>query len=357
MEGSEFKLLLQCCRSSFAPDAAREVQRLSTHVDWLTFSRLVRRHRVQGLIAQAFYKSDFAAPPAITERIADDATEVAQANLRFADASTRLREGFDHAAIPVLFVKGLSLSALAYGDPFVKMSADIDILIDESDLEASAELLKELGYCLVLPRDRKISTWHRRHKESVWSDPEGDVMIELHTRLADHPTLIPQIGMTSSRQEVEIGPGRTLPTLNTNDLITYLFVHGSSSAWFRLKWIVDVAALIRASGANLEVIYNDARRAGAGRAAAQALLLAARLSLLTLPSGLQAELQAGPTGRLLARLALSQLLAFEEPTRRPFGTATIHLNQLLVLPGWKPKLSELTRQAAEILGRPHRGRE
>ena len=352
MDAPEFKLLVACCRASYFAGAAIEIERLSAHADWPAFLRLARRHRVQGLVAQAFYISSVSPPALIAEAMADDAVAIAEANLRCANTSIRLLEQFQRSSIPLRYVKGLSLSALAYDDPFRKMSSDIDILVAPCDIARSADALRHLGFRPIVPRDRPsvdLARWHRRHKESIWRSPDDAVVVELHSRLADHPALIPGIGMDSPQQLVQIGENRRLPTLSTSHLLSYLCVHGASSAWFRLKWIADFVALLNASGITVEDAYRDARRRGAGRAPAQALLLADGLSLLALPDGLKAELKSDPASRLLANVALRQLLTAKEPTQRLLGTATIHLSQALLLPGLKFKSAEISRQLSDIL--------
>ena len=105
------------------------------------------------------------------------------------------------------------------------------------------------------------------------------------------------------------------------------------------------------SGASIEEVYGHAQASGAGRAPAQALLLADRLSLLRLSASLRRELEADPASRLLTGIAVEQLLALREPTERAFGTGSIHMSQPLLLPGWRFKFSEVARQIVEIFDR------
>jgi hypothetical protein len=143
-----------------------------------------------------------------------------------------------------------------------------------------------------------------------------------------------------------------LPTLGPDDLFAYLCVHGSSSAWFRLKWIVDLAAFVRRSGSAIEHLYRESQIRHAGRAAAQALLLAQRLSLLDLPAALRQRLQADVTNRLLAGVAARQLSRTSEPTQRMLGTVSIRLSQPLLAPGWRFTVTEALRQLQDVLDRP-----
>ena len=93
---------------------------------------------------------------------------------------------------------------------------------------------------------------------------------------------------------------------------------------------------------------------GAGRAAGQALLLADRLFAIRLSPALRATLRGDRTVRWLAEIAFAQLAGRRdllEPTECRLGTVSIHGSQLLLRPGWRPLLSELGRQASDLLGR------
>jgi hypothetical protein len=346
----ELQLAIACGRYSFSAARRDEVRRLASKVDWKSFLRVICRHRIQGLAARALRLANVSPPHEVSERIRAEVTAIATANLRAAYESRRILERFDRSGIPVLFMKGLSLSALAYGDPFLKMSSDIDILIDLDDLEDAATVLREIGYIQMVPsRSNSLLAWHGRRKESVWRSDATNTFVELHTRLSDNRALIPEIGMQSPRQDVPITSAICLPTLNLNDLLAYLCVHGASSAWFRLKWIIDLAALLHRSETDISTFYASAMARGAGRATAQALLLAEEFQRLQIPESIRGEILADRSNRLLARVASSQLRATEEPTTRILGTASIHLSQALLLKGWRFKGSEVARQIADVL--------
>jgi hypothetical protein len=153
---------------------------------------------------------------------------------------------------------------------------------------------------------------------------------------------------------VDVGGGVRVPTLADDELFAYLAVHGASSAWFRLKWIADLAGFLHEwEAARIERTYRFSQELDAGRATGQALLIADRLfGTLKLNTALREALECdGPTRRL-ARLALRQLTGEPaEPTARWGGTLAIHRTQFALLPGLSYKLGELARQAGQLTWR------
>lgn len=321
-------------------------------IDWPRFAAVVERHRVAGLVWHALVRAKAKVPPEVRKTLSAAASAIAMQNLELAAASIRLKRDLDAAGIPVLFLKGVTLGQLAYGDVALKMGWDIDILIPPERLDDTAAVLERADFHLTspaLPPGRaRLVDWHGVWKESVWRDAAG-AHVELHTRLADNPALIPEIDCKSPRQDVDV-VGHILPTLRTEDLFAYLCVHGASSSWFRLKWIADLAALISpCADSEIDRLYRASQRLGAGRAAAQALLLAGHLFDTKVSMELAEELRSDRINRWLFAGALRKMagrsVAAELHATR-FGTATIHLMQLGLLPGWRYKFSEIKRQTA-----------
>jgi hypothetical protein len=348
----ELAFVVGCCRSAFAAAPSQSPE--NGALDWGRVLRLARFHRVQGLVSHSIRGGHADVPKATAEQLFDDASSIASSNLRAAAECAELLQSFERRGIPLLFVKGLTLAKLAYGTIVTKSAVDIDLLIASCDLDETAALLRERGYRLVEPRDeRALGRAHVLRKESNWHRAEPPLQIDLHTRLADNARLIPAIGIESPRNIVEVAQGITLPTLARDELFAYLAVHGASSAWFRLKWITDFAALL--SREPVEQIPRLCRRSlelGAGRATAQALMLADTLygTLERLPD-LKEELFEDAVTRWLYSAAWQLLRRNEpvEPTARPFGTLPIHLTQLGLLHGWHFPLAEAVRQARAAL--------
>jgi hypothetical protein len=355
----EFQLVAACCRWPPSPARDEAVLAAADGVDWALAARIAERHRVEGLAWNALRLAGAAVPDEAAERLRTAADRIARQNLGLTAESLRLSARLEAAAVRHHFVKGITLGALVYGSVGPKMGWDIDLLVEPAAVEAAASVLETAGYRLVIPsgpRARgRLRLWHDHWKESVWARAEGGVHVELHTRLADNPMLLTEVGPDSRRAPVEVAPGKTLPTLQTDELFAYLCVHGASSAWFRLKWIADVGALLGTrEPAEIERLYRRSQALGAGRSAAQALLLCERLFGMALPPALAGELRSGRTNRWLLTVALRKLAGRSVATELQdtrLGTATIHLMQLALLPGLRFKLGELGRQLVNPVDR------
>lgn len=341
---AEFQLVVNACRANFTQADGAGAASVPPLLDWSEVLRIARRHRVQGLVWGGLDKPRGGIDEPAAQTLAREAAAVASTSLRAAAECGRLVGAAAQQGVDLLFLKGILIASLVYRDPFLKMAADIDILVAQQQLGRAAELLERLGYVLVNPRRGSLEAWHSRRKESVWFNATLAIHLDLHTGLSDSPNLIPDVGLTSPRQEVKVA-GALLPTLRSEEQFAYLCVHGASSAWFRLKWITDLAALLEGfSGARVAHFYDCSQRLGSGRAAAQALLLAETLYGTARGTALIADLRRDRANLRLERLALRQLQSPGEPTASRLGTWGIHLNQLLLKPGIGFKAGEIMRQ-------------
>lgn len=357
----EFRFVAACCRAAFEAGTIHQIEPAIVRVaelDWPLVLRLARFHRVQGLMSKGLGKTKASLPADVGAALAGDSQAIAAHNLKAMLGCRVLAKELQLADLPFLHVKGLTLAQLAYGESLSKVGADIDILVPQDQILRCARILSGLGYELTDPPPAidfaRLRSWHKTQKESQWRHIGSALQVDLHSRLADNPRLIPAIDTHSPQQMVEVSCGTVLPTLADEQMFAYLAVHGSSSAWFRLKWITDFTAFIHAKGTDrLEEFYSHSLKLSAGRAGGQALLLADKVfGLLSDFPRLRTELARDWKNRWLADLAFTQLVHRREPaepTKQIFGTARIHYSQLAIGRGAIFPLSELARQLNAFL--------
>jgi len=342
---AELKLLVKLCAAAIRGEQARGV---GDDHDWPRLLELARRHRVQGLAwlgLSGESESNFPQAAALFE----EAKEIARQNLLTVAAAARLRDEFDEKGLNLIFLKGLTLGALAHPQAMLKMSTDVDVLVDPAEIDAAERCLENLGYQPEGQR-RSVSRRAALAKEWVWIGRD-EVVLDLHARLADNPALLLSIGARSRTQGVEVSPGIILPTLTCEELFAYLCVHGTSSAWFRLKWAADLAAFLRGcSGPEIEQIYQASRALNAGRCPEVALLVVEELFGPLVPENLVSEARRDPLSRLLAQVSLRELAKVREPLERPLGTLSIHFAQMFMDRGFAFPLQEFHRQFSTVVG-------
>lgn len=354
---SEFRLVAACCQ--WPAGNAEALKSLARDISWPRIERIAQRHRVEGLVWHGLQAAQLTVPEATATSLANAASIIARDNMLMASESLRLHALFKGSAVPILFLKGLALGQLAYGTIAVKQGWDIDLLVPPETLSLAARLLSNAGYAILTPSppfsDSALARWHRSSKESVWRHVEKNTFVELHTALVDNDRLLPGLNARSPAQLVEILPGHALPTLEGDALFSYLCVHGASSAWFRLKWLADLAALIGQAGSpEIDRLFEQSQELGAGRAAAQAVLLARFLFDAPVGDETQRRLWSDRRNRWLFRLALGLMAGRYETVElhdRRFATLPIHLTQLALRPGLRFGLSEGVRQIGSLVRR------
>jgi hypothetical protein len=171
------------------------------------------------------------------------------------------------------------------------------------------------------------------------------VQIELHWRLFLNPYTMAEDSIMEASRVVPLTASEGLRTLGEEDLFAYLCMHGALHWWYRLKWLADVNALLAsASEDGVARLVRAAEVRGAGRAAAQALVLCRRLLGTPLPDRLMATIAKGATVRWLEATALRAMTAGQgelEPREERFGTTRGSLSTFLFGRSWRYRLAEL----------------
>jgi hypothetical protein len=315
---AEFILAAACCRwprDDARVHAIREAARLP--IDWLRFLRVLGRHRVWSLAEDGLRQAGVSLPAEAASQLGALARRISRQNLAMARESLRLQRLFDGAGIRMAFIKGVSLSILAYGNLALKHGRDIDLVISPADIESSTAVLKDAGYALCEPAPTldhaQRALLIRYFKHFAFRHLETGSEVELHWRLHYNSVLFTGIDVLSFPQKVDFGDTSFIRTLNRDHLCIYLSVHGAAHSWSRLKWLADFAALLGGqSDGEIARLYCLAQAAGAARCFGQALLLRERLLGVRVPSTLSQELRSRRSVDMLEALALNAMLRGNE---------------------------------------------
>jgi hypothetical protein len=267
----EFELVLACLRwPQEAADGDRIRSLAQQPLRWFHLLEIVQHHKVVPLFSRNL--NTFAAgyipdDPAAALR----AGSVANAHdclQRTADLFA-LNRLFREQQIDLRIFKGIPLAITAFHDPTLRDTGDIDLLVAEKDIFPAGEILRAQGYLRFEPQTeltpRRLRSYLAHQKDFSFEHPETGLVIDLHWRLFRNPWLPANARFDQVGEDwINLGSER-IPTLPAPKLLVYLCVHGALDGWLRLKWLADIAALLRTMDAQ------QLRSAAALAAAQQAL--------------------------------------------------------------------------------------
>lgn len=312
----EVELLFLLARTHVTPEtAARVGTLLGRGVDWFSLMREAVSHDVLPLVySQLRTVGRGAVPDAILDELARYFDHHVRRNRRLAEELRRLLAALDARAIPTLAFKGPTLAAAAYGDLALRSFCDVDFLIRRRDALLAKAVFLDAGYALETPLDRRGFPVERGKSEYAFAHESDGSIAELRWRLTPPDMRVSfDFEYLEGRHRSVTVDGTPVPTLTAEDTLLLLCVHANQHYWGGLKWICDVAELIRATpGMDWRRVAAGARRLGSRRMVALGLRLALDYLDAPLPGEMADALRKDARATRLAS-AVSRDLLTEEP--------------------------------------------
>src|SRR6188474_768539 len=150
----ETALLCLCARRSAQSARVVVANEDSAAVDWDRLLAIAARHGVSGLLLAPLRSSALPVPAGIVDRLETHHIEVTGQNLKLTMQLVELLALLARHDIRALAFKGPTLAAGPYGHLGRRLSNDLDILVDRSQVSRACELMLADGY-RQLPRRRQ----------------------------------------------------------------------------------------------------------------------------------------------------------------------------------------------------------
>ncbi len=313
----EFRLVAACSWLPVSDHSLRQSDiiesLLNCKLNWSEVTPLVLRHGVVGQFCAVMGKRGWVnVPDEMRDHLKSYRTQQVARALAQVAALKRVGRLFSEAGIPLMPLKGVALSQGIYGDPCVRSSCDLDILVKRGDVERAEGVLTQAGYHHSLD----FHEMHERQKRHIVDtlhhhEYVGDInnsSIELHWRSYLWSKEQVDVLWETSNHSGWLGIG--LVELSTVENILFLADHGARHGWPNLKWLSDIAML-------MESMHEEELHSLLGRAAffdlqrvmCQTALLLRWFYGITLPEKYGECDLSGVTVTKLAVHAVSQLLA------------------------------------------------
>jgi hypothetical protein len=269
-------------------------------------------------------------------------------NAAFASQLLDLLEAFEAKGVPAVPLKGPVMAVELYGSLGLRESVDLDFLIPEAAVRRAAIVLEQQGYRPDgLPTARHQRAFIAAEHASRFTCPDAAAPVELHWRFAPRAFAadVDLEAMWTRLRPMEFG-GRELMVLRPEDLLVFLCVHGARHLWDRLRWIVDVAALLDAYPTlDWGQVARTAKASGSSRMLHVGVGLAHELLGAPLPERVASEIDRDRRADALIAWFAAHLFAH----RRPAGPWRLHFKQLEM----KDRIGDRVRFAWRVMTTPN----
>lgn len=228
-------------------------------------------------------------------------------------ALARVLQDFATVGIEAMPVKGTVIAETVYGDLALRPAADVDVLVRPAQLPAARERLAALGYGQ-RPEPTFTALVHEFHDPPYYvGSPPDQVRLELHWALWAERFFHLGPERLWDRSVAGRVAGTDARLLSAEDTLLHLAIHRSRSG-LRLRWVADIAELLRRQGAALDWdgLLARARVAGARTALFVVLDLADELLGSVAPAGVLERLRVSRFKRPLLERTCGATAMFRE---------------------------------------------
>ncbi|MDH3446295.1 MAG: nucleotidyltransferase family protein, partial [Deltaproteobacteria bacterium] len=263
----EYELILLLARGTVSPPLQERARSLlSKPLDWDGIVNRVAVEEVYPLFYRNLRNLGFDGVPAHgRKRIRDLAKINALQSTLLGEELARLLKILSAAGIPTIPLKGGVLAEALYGDPTLRASADIDILVPRRAVARAFDLMLAGGYesefgtgffadlllqndieYALTREDRGFSYLLELHWGVLWGGQNEENITEDLWAEAYSGTMLgaPAYGLSSEWQ------------------LLFLAAHAARHQWQGLKWLVDIHELISTSGIDWDRVVEKAGRLG-----------------------------------------------------------------------------------------------
>lgn len=334
-------LLIECCR--FTPESVK-LETLSQQItQWESLIQSASRHGVLPLIHQAL-KNTASVPEEIKESLKNRYRQISFNNMAMSAELIRIMKLLSEHGIPALAFKGPVLSQMIYGDITQRQYGDLDILIHPNDLYKGVDILEKHGYSSAYPlNERQFKSYCDIAHDYALINKKNGVLVELHWRLLSSEFManLDTIDFFTDTTTITI-QGKKLKTLQLEELIIYLCIHGAKHQWERLEWLVDIAYLIKTQSIDWERLIKLTYQINSEKMVMSAFNLCKNFFKTDFTPEIEDHLQEPAIQKISKNLEIHFIQHFSDSLTTSVKTKTISLIQFQLLDGTKNKLLFLT---------------
>src|SRR5215470_3532399 len=312
----ELELLLCAISPDRTPENVDRIRSCATKsLDWDYLFVFARRHGVLQLLYSQLQQcvADLI-PPDQLQRLQKYFQENSARNVLMTAELRRLIELLESANIEAVPYKGPVLAFFAYDDVSLRRFVDLDVLVRKEHVSRAIDLLLTDGYEFSKPlsSSQRELLLRTQHNLQLRRD-QRQLIVELHWEVASNlfALSVQADDLWSGLSEMKLNQ-RTIKTLNVEDMLFSLCVHGSRHLWERLLWICDIGWIAARHQVNWSKLLDRARRTQSQRMFLLGLYLSAKLQGVRFPALITNEFEKDGALEVLTNGILKTLFAGAE---------------------------------------------
>jgi hypothetical protein len=341
--------------SWLAPDTWEENQEkaireaVAAGPDWAEYLSLVDRHQITTLSWAALSRvPGITLPDPVKKQLHHLSNACQIGAIQQCMLLTEVLRAFNHAGIPVMPLKGPILARELYRDARLRHSLDLDLDVGKENIERAQTCLESKDWHLdstFFPMtSRQWESFLQNEHHLIFVHSLTGCMLELHWR--NHWETAEATSARWARSVLSVWRGCSIQTLSPGDITLYLCSHGGLHAWYRAKWLGDLARAHTLGRLDWEAAFDETQRSGQVNVVQAGIDLLSEVYGLSVPAMLR-NAWPGRSSRLI-RVPLQALKDPQEPAHHP-GLASLRRSLRIgryerrLWPGrtWRASLSAL----------------
>lgn len=351
---AEGRLLVLCARTAISDSVRVEIADLVCDgINWDLVWQMSKAHGVAPLVYRNLAAiCPAAVPSSIHEAYRRHNQSTTLMNTVLAKEFVALLDALASTGVTAIPFRGITLAQIAYGDLSMCECEDIELIVEQGAIHQARKVLWSHGY---QPAKADIDAeTDAREVNHVFLKRNGMVTINLQWGLAGYHSAFRLDRGALWRRLKPVGlPTKPVMGPCPEDLLILLCVHGTIHAWKQLKWVCDIAELVRRKPAlDWSRVLYQASEWGCRRMVLLGLAMAQNLFDIVLPRTVSHEIDADADLPVLVRRMPQQLL--KQPDQGIDEACADALCVMIKDSSWERwKFSViLCRSEAEVLYRP-----
>jgi hypothetical protein len=250
--------------------------------DWQRAIDSARRHGFASYLGYALSSAKVSSPPEAMRELERCRRGSVAGSLRVHRTLALALRALAEAEVPVIPLKGWTLSRRLYPDPSLRTMSDVDLLIRPEDQEAVLGALTAAGARFSQAEAPPFPP-HRAHLPPLFGI--GGARIELHLRaIGDYGAVVRAAPLFERANAIDLD-GLPAWALCDDDLVLYLAAHAVGHAFERLSWLLDLKLLLLQASVDWDRVSRDARGYGLSSALDWTRAMLARIDAPPIPLG------------------------------------------------------------------------